>query len=659
MRRLIGLLLLLFSFLFVLLVVSGVHAEEEEATTTTTTTEKEEEVPIADLMKDVPSLVDETYDDYLESHDAFMIEFYSPWCGYCRSLVPVILEAHKQSEIPIVKVDAIAQPGLATRYGVKAYPTLIFIKNQRPIKYEGQRSVSDIVHYMKRAVREKVFDTITSTDQLKEETSKSNLYVLGVVSEDKASKEYKRFARFAEEVFDFNKVVHLGVTTDRSIIPPEIFQDYTLPSPDAPTLIVFKPKEKPRVYTGDWTVSLMLVWFKVSQEPLVSEVGPSNYPTLTEKGRPLYLFWVNYTEPSRVPEYPGLEKDRIVDMLYKLAAKFTDITFGYADGVQYEQVLGQFALQKGILPALSVIKVHDTNKYVLQEPGLVLTEELLEKHINDYLAGNLAPYVKKKPIPESPLAEDGVREIVYDNFEEVVLADTTKDVLVEFFVPWCAHCKALAPHYAELVALFKDVENIELVKMDMDSNDMPPSVKPLGIVAYPTFYYWPAKDKAHPIKFEGDAHDLKQFVKWIKEHKTVKANIPKVKETKVKEAKEEAEEEEEVPEIEVEVEGETQETQQQQHGHSHKHTHKHSPEHHKHEHGHGHGHEEEHEHEHEHKHEHDEREHEHEDEHEEQHSHHKHRGGHRHAEEGKKHKKEKEKEKEKEKKESKKRKDEL
>lgn len=39
--------------------------------------------------------------------------------------------------------------------------------------------------------------------------------------------------------------------------------------------------------------------------------------------------------------------------------------------------------------------------------------------------------------------------VVGKNFEEVV-NDENKDVLIEFYAPWCGHCKALAPKYEEL-----------------------------------------------------------------------------------------------------------------------------------------------------------------------------------------------------------------
>ena len=38
---------------------------------------------------------------------------------------------------------------------------------------------------------------------------------------------------------------------------------------------------------------------------------------------------------------------------------------------------------------------------------------------------------------------------VAENFDDLV-NDETKDVLIEFYAPWCGHCKTLAPKYDEL-----------------------------------------------------------------------------------------------------------------------------------------------------------------------------------------------------------------
>jgi len=70
------------------------------------------------------------------------------------------------------------------------------------------------------------------------------------------------------------------------------------------------------------------------------------------------------------------------------------------------------------------------------------------KLIKDFKKNKLEPLLKSEDIPDESY-EDGVRVLVGQNFEEVAL-DTTKDVLVEFYAPWCGHCKNLAPEYSKL-----------------------------------------------------------------------------------------------------------------------------------------------------------------------------------------------------------------
>ena len=64
-----------------------------------------------------------------------------------------------------------------------------------------------------------------------------------------------------------------------------------------------------------------------------------------------------------------------------------------------------------------------------------------------FLAGEVEPFIKSEPLP----ADDGTKvvTVVGKTFDEIVM-DETKDVLIEFYAPWCGHCKSLAPKWTEL-----------------------------------------------------------------------------------------------------------------------------------------------------------------------------------------------------------------
>ena len=76
-------------------------------------------------------------------------------------------------------------------------------------------------------------------------------------------------------------------------------------------------------------------------------------------------------------------------------------------------------------------------------------------------AGKIEAHMKSEAVPEP---NDGpVKVAVAKNFDELV-TKSKKDVLIEFYAPWCGHCKSLAPKYDELGEKMTG-EEVEIVKI--------------------------------------------------------------------------------------------------------------------------------------------------------------------------------------------------
>jgi len=97
-----------------------------------------------------------------------------------------------------------------------------------------------------------------------------------------------------------------------------------------------------------------------------------------------------------------------------------------------------------------------------------------------------------------------------DNFDSIVM-NNDKDVLVEFYAPWCGHCKHLAPVWEKLAKAFSNEPNVVIANIDADK--FRTVGERYGVTGFPTIKFFPRGDKSGE-SYEG-GRDINDFVSFI------------------------------------------------------------------------------------------------------------------------------------------------
>ncbi|KAJ4141325.1 Protein disulfide-isomerase erp38 [Fusarium equiseti] len=114
-------------------------------------------------------------------------------------------------------------------------------------------------------------------------------------------------------------------------------------------------------------------------------------------------------------------------------------------------------------------------------------------------------------------AKSAVIELLPSNFDDIVLK-SGKPTLVEFFAPWCGHCKKLAPVWEDLANTYEHTKDVQIAKVDADAQRE--LGKRFGIQGFPTLKFFDGKS-AKPEEYKS-GRDLESLTNFIVEKTGVK-----------------------------------------------------------------------------------------------------------------------------------------
>jgi len=385
-------------------------------------------------------------------------------------------------------VDATVESKLAEKYEVQGFPTIKFFKKGKAIEFAGGRTSEEIVGWLKKKTGPPAKE-VSSAEDLKAFIDGRSVAVVGYF-QNKESDEAKVFIEVASAMDD----VDFAITHDKSCA--EAYKQ----TKDA-AIVLYKNFDDGEVaFDGEFNADSVRSFISAERIALVTE----------------------FNDETAGKIFGGEIKSHILLFVNKGAENFKEIYDSFSDAAKdfkgkvlfiyinvdvedNARIMEFFALTKKDVPTVRLINL--TQDMVKFKPDFSeLTSGSVKTFVQDYLDNKLKPHLMTEEIPADWDAKP-VKVLVGKNFDDVV-GDKNTAAFVEFYAPWCGHCKQLAPIWDQLGEKFKDSKDVVIAKMDSTVNE----VESVKVSSFPTIKYFPKEGPA--VDYNG-GRDLDSFVKFI------------------------------------------------------------------------------------------------------------------------------------------------
>lgn len=504
----------------------------------------------ADPNSAVVQLTTSEFKSFMDANPLVLTEFFAPWCGYCKVLGPEFAQAadslnESHPNIKLAQVDCTVEEELCMEHGIRGYPSLKIMRGSEaaPEDYDGPREAAGIADYMIKQSLPAVSSPVETEELTSLIDAQEKPYIIQVLPEgyngdkDKANSD-ETFAEVANEnrkdltfisVENKDLVDSLKSKLPKASLNKVKSPKYLLVRPDSPEDIT------------EFSATL-------DKESLTSFIKTEIVPYFGDINRDTFLMYMTSPLPLGYYFYNNEEERKVVEETFKKLGKEYrgKINFVGLDANVFGRHAEALNMNPEVVPLFAIQNLQENKKYGIsqEENPKGPSTKTIEKFVKDFIKGKVDPIVKSEPLPtKEEIANQSVVKLVSHNHDDI-LKDTSKDILVKYYAPWCGHCKKLAPTWEELAGIFgsnKPDSKVVIADLDHTANDVN---TPVEIAGYPTLVFYPANGKIDSKTGLREAvvydkpRELDSLIEYIKEqggHKTDGNQLRESKEAIVEE----------------------------------------------------------------------------------------------------------------------------